>query len=116
MKTQASNKFVIFDWGGVIESHKDGEYNIDCALVNLFKRLNNNLEEEKIIKLYNECSVDENGIYISEYYDINDVKKWFEKLQTKFNFNCTFKDFCKIYEEETNNVYYYKEVVKFAYS
>ena len=32
------NKIVIFDWGGVIESHKKGEYNIDVAIENLIKQ------------------------------------------------------------------------------
>lgn len=32
-----NNKIVIFDWGGVIESHRDGEYNLNMAITNLIK-------------------------------------------------------------------------------
>ena len=34
------NKIVIFDWGGIIESHRKGEYNLDVAVENLIKHFN----------------------------------------------------------------------------
>ena len=34
------NKIVIFDWGGIIESHREGEYNVDTAIENLIKQFN----------------------------------------------------------------------------
>lgn len=117
MKTQTNNqKLIIFDWGGVIESHKDGEYNINKALISLFKRLNSKLQEEQIIEIYNECSIDNNGSYISEYDNINDVENWFNRLKEKLNLNCSFNEFCKIYEEETSKVDYYKDVIEYAHS
>lgn len=33
------NKLVIFDWGGVIESHRLGEENIFNAIIRIMKRL-----------------------------------------------------------------------------
>lgn len=27
-----ANKIVIFDWGGVIESHREGEYSLNTAI------------------------------------------------------------------------------------
>lgn len=34
------NKLVVFDWGGVIESHKDEEENIFKAIIRVMKKLN----------------------------------------------------------------------------
>ena len=118
MKIQTNNyrKMVVFDWGGVIESHLDGEYNFYYAIKNIFKRLDVCLDDDQIIKLYNECSIDDNGSYISECDNVNDVKKWFERIKLKFSLKCDFLDFCKIYDEETSKILYYQDVVKFAHS
>lgn len=34
------NKIVIFDWGGVVESHFQGEYNCYSAKIDIINRLN----------------------------------------------------------------------------
>ena len=34
-------KIVIFDWGGVIESHREGEYSLNTAITNFIKHFNN---------------------------------------------------------------------------
>ena len=34
------NKLVIFDWGGVIESHKEEEENIFKAIIRIIQKLN----------------------------------------------------------------------------
>ena len=47
-------KIVIFDWGGVIESHRVGEYSIGTAVVDLMKKYSCKLEDEKIIDIYKE--------------------------------------------------------------
>ena len=33
------NKIVIFDWGGVVESHKEGEYNYLNAKIDIINSL-----------------------------------------------------------------------------
>lgn len=116
MKNQIKNKYVIFDWGGVIESHTDGEYNIESAIISLFKRLNNKLSDEQILKIYNESYQNDEGFYISELDNIIEVEKCFERIKKQANFKCNFKEFCQIYKEETFKVDYYKKVVEFAHS
>lgn len=60
------DKIVICDWGGVIESHTPGEYNIHTAIINMMHRLGSNLSDEQIIKNYASCDQDQNGKVISE--------------------------------------------------
>ena len=36
------NKIIIFDWGGVIESHQKGEYNEETAIINTLRKYNIN--------------------------------------------------------------------------
>ncbi|MBO5414906.1 MAG: HAD-IA family hydrolase [Bacilli bacterium] len=116
MKTQTNNKLVIFDWGGVIESHKAGEYNIDTALISLFKRFNNALNEEEIMNIYEQCYKNNNGLYMSEVNGIEEVEKWYLRLKQKIKLNYTFEEFCTVYKEETSKIYSYQDVVEFAHS
>ena len=102
-------KIVIFDWGGVIESHREGEYSLNTAITNFIKHFNND--------------VDENGL-IEKYFDVctnkieqgNKDYNWFEKIKYNFNLECTEEEFYKFYEEEFNRIEYYKEVVEYAHS
>ncbi len=102
-------KIVIFDWGGVIESHREGKYSLNTAITNFIKYFNND--------------VDENGL-IEKYFDVctnkieqgNKDYNWFEKIKYNFNLECTEEEFYKFYEEEFNRIEYYKEVVEYAHS
>ena len=51
-----NEKIVIFDWGGVIESHREGEYSLNTAITNLIKHFNNDVDESNLIKRYFEVS------------------------------------------------------------
>ena len=42
--------------GGVIESHRVGEYSIRTAIIDLMKKYNCKLEDEKIIDIYSKCA------------------------------------------------------------
>ena len=57
MKDQ--NKIIIFDWGGVIESHTEGEYSINRAIINLIKHFNNEEDENTIVDRYHAQSVED---------------------------------------------------------
>lgn len=46
------NKIVIFDRGGVIESHREGEYSLNTAITNLIKHFNNKVNENNLIERY----------------------------------------------------------------
>ena len=69
------NKIVIFDWGGIIESHRKGEYNLDVAVENLIKHFNPEENKNIVERYYNKSA--ELGIK-----DIKDIKedKWFEQI------------------------------------
>ena len=105
------DKIVIFDWGGIIESHRKGEYNIDVAVENLIKHFNSK-ENKNIVERYYNRSIDF-GIN-----DIMDIKedKWFEQIKEEFNLNCTPQEFYDYYIKEFDNVEYYKDVVEYAHS
>lgn len=49
--TYQENKIVIFDWGGVVESHREGEYNCAQVTINIVKKLNPKIEENEIDKI-----------------------------------------------------------------
>ena len=43
-------KIVIFDWGGVIESHENGSEELQDAKINLIKKYSPIIKEEEILK------------------------------------------------------------------
>lgn len=113
------NKIVIFDWGGVVESHCKSEYNYYSAKVDIINRLNEQtriLDANTICKKWDECNYDENDKCISEVNSKEDIQKWFERIKLKFDLKCDYNEFYKIYQEESNKIKYYKDVVDFAHS
>lgn len=105
------NKIVIFDWGGIIESHREGEYNVDTAIENLIKQFNPT-ESKNIVERYYSRSV-QFGVN-----DIRDIKenKWFEQIKEEFSLKCTAQEFYDYYIKEFDNIEYYKDVVEYAHS
>ena len=71
------NKIVIFDWGGVVESHYKNEYNCDLAISNMIKRFNPSLNENEIIQRYSSCRCDQLNRDIGTYNEIERIKEWF---------------------------------------
>ena len=49
-------KVVLFDWGGIVESHRSGEYNYFTATENIIKILTNNQYKKDIIEEWNKCN------------------------------------------------------------
>ena len=105
------NKIIIFDWGGVIESHKEGEYSIDKAIINLIKHFNSKEDEKTIVERYHAQSVEDITYHI---YLEND--KWFQKIEKEFNLECNSEEFYDYYIKEFDKIEYYKDVVEFAHS
>ena len=110
-KIENKRKVVIFDWGGVIESHRKGEYSIDKAIINLIKHFNSTEDENTIIKRYYNQSVEDITYHI---YLEND--RWFEKIKKEFNLKCNSEEFYDYYIKEFDKVEYYKDVVEFTHS
>lgn len=109
-------KLVIFDWGGVIESHREGEHNIDIAKTNIIKRFNSSLSDNEILIRYNSCDGSSINNHINTVNTIEKVKEWFERIKTSTEIDCTFEEFCEVYEEEYMKVFYYKDVVQYIHS
>ena len=108
------DKIVIFDWGGVIESHKVGEYNIRTAIINLMKKYGCKLEEQKILNIYSKC--DNLKYDMSIHSNPMLIEKWFERVKIKLNLNCNLDEFINSYYNELKKVYYYKDIVDYAHS
>lgn len=108
------DKIVLFDWGGVIESHKNGEYNIRTAVVNLMKKYGCKLPDDEIIKIYSKC--DELKYNMSVYSDSSHINEWFEGVKIKLGLNCDLDDFIKSYYEDYKKIHYYKDVVDYAHN
>ena len=112
-------KIVILDWGGVVESHFQGENNCYSAKVDIINRLNEQTKKfdaTTICKKWIECDYDQNGRCISEVNSREDIQKWFERIKLKFDLKCDYNEFYAVYKEESDKIKYYKEVVDFAHS
>lgn len=104
-----ANKIVIFDWGGVIESHREGEYSLNTAITNFIKHFNNKVNENNLIERYFD-------VCTRKVEEGNKEDTWFEKIRNEFNIQCSEDEFYKFYEEEFNRIEYYKDVVEYAHS
>lgn len=112
--TKTNNKIIIFDWGGVIESHRDSENNIFYAIINVMRRLNCKMSDEEILEKYDKIS-EFKGISIGAINNLDIIKKWYQNVSIEFKIDASFDEFTKVYEEEFEKVYFYKEVVELIY-
>ncbi len=105
------NKLVIFDWGGVIESHRKSEYCVNKARINLIKHFNNEIKDKDLLKK-------ERTIYINNKMgERNDVTtNWFNELKKEFSLKCSYEEFYSFYLKEFDKVEYYKDVVQYAHT
>lgn len=108
------NKIVIFDWGGIVESHENDLYDLKEAQIRLIKRFNNDLSSNEILKRWTNKA--QTGISIGDTNNEKDIKDWVSLLQKNMNINIPFNDFKKAYEEEFAKIKYYKDVVEYAHS
>lgn len=108
------NKFVIFDWGGVVENHEDNLKDLNQARIRMIKKYNDTLSDEEILnKWVNKTT---NNISIGATSRENDIKDWVYSIQKNMNINIPFEEFKKAYEDEFSKTKYYKNVVEYAHS
>lgn len=100
------NKIVIFDWGGIIESHREGEYSLNTAITNFIKHFNNKVNENNLIERYFD-------VCTGQVKEGNKEDTWFNKIRIEFDLQCNEDEF---YEEEFNRIEYYKDVVEYTHS
>lgn len=108
------SKVVIFDWGGVVESHEDNLKDTKDAELRLIKRFNDELSDEEILKRW--TKITPSFMQIGATNNELEVKDWVDSIQTTMNINVPFEEFRKAYEEEFSKIKYYEDVVKYAHS
>ena len=107
-------KIVIFDWGGVIESHENGSKELQDAKINLIKKYSPAMKEEDILKNWSYQL--ENGLWISETSNWLAIKKWLQNLEEKMNISVPLEEFISSYIETFQNISYYPDIVEYACS
>lgn len=108
------NKVIIFDWGGIVESHENNDQDLKEAKVRLIKRFNNSLSDKEILNRWtNKTS---KGIQIGATNNEEDIKDWVNLIQENMNISVPFEEFKRLYEQELSSIKYYKNVVKYAHS
>ena len=61
------NKLIIFDWGGVIESHNIKEHDFHKCWIEILKTFNINVTNKEIDNMYKELFINkENNIHIKK--------------------------------------------------
>jgi len=110
------DKLVIFDWGGIVESHRDGEYNVFNARRDTIHYFRKDLTDEEIKIGYQRIANNSHAENVSKYNSLVLVEEWFKVLKNEFSLECNFKEFLKIYLEMHDKIHYYKEAVEYAHS
>ena len=108
------SKVIIFDWGGVVESHENNFQDLKEAKIRMIKKLNSKLTDEEILAGWTDKT--STGILMGATNDPENIKDWVKLVQKNMNINISLEEFKRRYEEELSSVKYYKEVVDFAHS
>ena len=108
------DKIVIFDWGGVIENHKDPEYGWHALTANIIKRLSNGRNDT--IKTWSRLVLDNQEIPVCAINDTDLLNKWIDYIALKNGFDNNKDEFLKVYKEEYSKILYYKDVVDYLHS
>ena len=108
------NKIIIFDWGGVVESHENNLQDLKEAKIRMIKKLNSNLSDEEILAGWTDKT--STGILMGATNDPENIKDWVNLVQNNMGISISFDEFKRLYEEELSSVKYYKEVVDYVHS
>lgn len=105
------NKLIIFDWGGVIEKHNEGEYNLNTVIINLITHFNSQVDATDLVKKYRRiCSF--KGVDKRIFGN----RRWVKELKKEFSIKCNTKQFYNYYIKEFDKIEYHKDVVEYAHS
>ena len=101
------NKLILFDWGGIVESHFDG-YGTDKAFNDMFKSVGykEDISIFGILPNYNIMTID----------TYEEFGKIYDDLKEKLHLTADYETFLKIHKEIGDKIYYYKDVVEYEHS
>ncbi len=108
------SKVVIFDWGGVVESHENDMQDLKLAKIRMLRRFSDALSDEEILKGFTD--VNSKGAKMGTSNNKEEIIDWINLIQKNWKINVPIEDFILAYEEEGRKVKYYKDVVDFAHS
>ena len=100
------SKVIIFDWGGVVESHENNFQDLKEAKIRMIKKLNSKLTDEEILAGWTDKT--STGILMGATNDPENIKDWVKLVQKNMNINISLEEFKRRYEEELSSVKYYK--------
>lgn len=106
-------KLIIFDWGGIIDAYSENGYTWIEAFKDLFNHFGIDLDKDNMDLLYS-CNIF-NGIHIQSANE-EEFVGWFDKLKEVFNLNCTYNEFCYLYDKYFSNIDFYQDVVDYVHS
>lgn len=101
------NKLILFDWGGIVESHYDG-YGTDKAFNDMFKSVGYK-EDINIFKVLPMFDI----MTMATYEEFGTM---YNNLKEKLNLIANYNTFLKIHEEIGDKINYYKDVVEYEHS
>lgn len=108
------DKIVIFDWGGIVESHENDLQDLKEAKIRLIKRFTKFLSDKEILERWTDKT--SSGVSIGSTNNEKNIIDWVNLVQKNMNINVSFEEFKRLYEEELTSVKYYKDVVEYAHS
>lgn len=107
-------RVVIFDWGGIVESHENNMEDLLNARIRTVKRFNSSLSNQEALDRW--TNLTPRGKNAGTINDSREIKEWLDLIERNLNINVPHEELIKAYEEEGRNIKYYKNVVNFAHS
>lgn len=108
------NKIVIFDWGGVVESHENNMEELMQIRVDTIKRFNESLSREEILSRW--TNITTKGNNAGAVNDIEEIKEWLALIERNMEIDVPLAEFVSTYNESGRKIKYYKGVVEYAHS
>lgn len=113
-KNTCANKVVIFDWGGVVESHEHNQKELNDAKIRLIEKFTKKLSGEEILSRFVYETKD--GTKTGTINEEEKIREWVSFLEEKMEVMLPFEEFKKQYEKEFSSISYYKDVAIYAHS
>lgn len=111
------DKLVIFDWGGVIDSHNEEDYTFKDAWKKILTRMGlKEVPDNYMDKLY-KCKNSSIGKHIWKSYSEADLKLYVSRILNTFDIDendFSFMKFMNIYSQEMTKCKYFKEILDLA--